>query len=89
MECQRCGLCCKDCTPKFWIGSPLVKLNFDMTKRIEPDISDIVLNTTGACEMLTPDNLCSLQIKFGHEAKPEGCRSYPSGGECFRQKGSL
>jgi hypothetical protein len=61
-----------------WQGSPLFKGDFDgrNIKVLEPDISDIVLNKSSYCEMLSPDNLCMLQLKFGYDSKPQGCKDF-------------
>jgi hypothetical protein len=75
MECNHCGNCCKQ-DPKFWMGSSLVKIDFSNNKITEPDIADIVLNTFSYCQMLSPENLCMLQVKFGYDAKPQGCKEF-------------
>ena len=59
-----------------WQGSGLFNIDFSNNKIIAPDISGIMLNKSGCCEMLNKNNMCSLWIKFGREAIPEGCRNF-------------
>jgi hypothetical protein len=73
--CKHCGLCCQQ-EPRFWYGSPLVSADFANSKINLPDISGIILNKSGCCEMLSEDNLCMLQLKFGYDSKPNGCKDF-------------
>jgi hypothetical protein len=86
MFCTKCGKCCKLQAPEMWCGTPLTVVDF--SKSIEdvyvaPDVSDIKLNKSGCCEMLTKGNLCSLWLKFGREALPQGCKNF-SQDDCRR-----
>jgi hypothetical protein len=76
--CKKCGDCCRTQEPITWMGSPILKTTFDgeTVKVVSPDISDIILNKSGGCEMLNKDNLCSLQVKFGYDSKPQGCGDF-------------
>jgi hypothetical protein len=75
MNCDNCGKCCQIST-NLWMCSPLISVDFANNKINLPDISDIILNKSGCCEMLSPDNLCMLQLKFGYDGKPDGCKNF-------------
>lgn len=85
--CQRCGRCCFRVGRTFWKNGDYKDI---------PDLDERANNGDHEdgglpCEMLRYENdkaTCLIQKKYGIEAKPPVCRTYPKDGEpCFREKG--
>src|SRR5262245_45089325 len=89
-DCHVCGQCCREY--EIAVTADERKRIEAQGWKDDPDIGDLPLFvrrrwwsfsyklnslTDRGCVFLTPDNRCRIHARFGHQAKPLGCRLFP------------
>jgi len=79
-ECNGCGRCCKYWKIALNIKDikTLQRLGFKIKDFVGLDVENPILKMKkGKCIFLDKNDKCIIQKKFGHDSKPDVCKSFP------------
>ncbi len=82
-DCDNCGLCCKDWDIELSKEDirTLVSLGYDPKNFLVldpvPRMKMVKRKNEKSCVFLDEENMCVLQKRHGHQAKPHTCKQYP------------